>query len=73
MEIAEMALDLSKTLEARRKSLGLNQAEVAALAEVSPRFMYDLERGKPTVSLDKLLAVATVLGLNLTLRIASNE
>jgi HTH-type transcriptional regulator / antitoxin HipB len=35
------------------------------LAEVSERFVYALEAGKPTVRLDKLLDVLDALGLHL--------
>jgi HTH-type transcriptional regulator/antitoxin HipB len=63
---------LSTSLEARRKSLGLSQIELANLAGVSARFMYDLESGKKSVSLDKFLAVANVLGYELELTVAHN-
>lgn len=72
METANMVLEFSHVLEARRKSLGLSQVELASLAEVSPRFMYELEKGKKTMSLDKFLAVAQVLGYDLELRIKQN-
>ena len=59
---------LSNKLESKRKALGLTQVEVADLAGVSARFMYDLERGKPSMSLEKFLAVVTTLGLELELK-----
>lgn len=52
---------------ARRRELGLRQADLAQLAEVSERFLRELESGKPTVRLDKLRAVLDVLGLELVL------
>lgn len=64
---------LSKKLESKRKALGLTQVEVADLAGVSARFMYDLERGKPSMSLEKFLAVATTLGLELELKLAGRQ
>jgi HTH-type transcriptional regulator / antitoxin HipB len=49
----------------RRLELGLRQDELAALAGVSPRFVHTLEQSKPTVRLDKMLAVLGQLGLDL--------
>jgi HTH-type transcriptional regulator / antitoxin HipB len=51
----------------RRLELGLRQDELAALAGVSTRFVHTLEQGKPTVRLDKVLAVLGQLGLDLVL------
>lgn len=61
---------IAADLRARRKQLGLTQAELADLAGVSVRFVHDLESGKPTVQLSKVLAVASTLGceLNVELR-----
>lgn len=53
------------TLRTRRKELRLTQRELADLAGVSVRFIHDLENGKPTVQLDRVLAVANTLGLEL--------
>ncbi|MGH3304575.1 MAG: helix-turn-helix domain-containing protein [Streptosporangiaceae bacterium] len=51
----------------RRLDLGLRQDELAALAGVSVRFVHTLEQGKPTLRLDKMLAVLGQLGLDLVL------
>lgn len=59
--------ELGQALRARRRDLRLTQQEVADLAEVSVRFLHELERGKPGVRLDKLLAVLRALGLHLQL------
>jgi len=61
---------LSKALRIRRRHLRLNQTELATLAGVGPVFLYDLEHRKPTVRLDKLLAVIEVLGLSSLVTIA---
>jgi HTH-type transcriptional regulator / antitoxin HipB len=58
-------MEIATVLRNRRKDLGLTQAEAAALASVSPRFVYDLEKGKPTVALDKVLQLAEALGVEL--------
>jgi len=61
-----VARSLAGTVRSRRKWLGLRQEELAALANVSPRFVHSLEAAKPTVRLDKVVAVLDVLGLDLT-------
>ena len=58
---------LGVALRRRRKSLGLTQEELGRLAGCGLAFLYELESGKPTVRLDKLLAVLGVLGLELSL------
>jgi HTH-type transcriptional regulator / antitoxin HipB len=56
---------LASEVRARRVQLQLRQQELADLAGVSERFVYALENGKPTVQLDKVLAVLNALGLHL--------
>ena len=45
-----------------RKAQKLRQAELAAAAGVGIRFIVDLEAGKPTLQLEKVLHVLTTLG-----------
>lgn len=54
-------------LRSRRKALGLTQEDLADLADVSLRFVHELEHGKQTVQLDKLLAVLNALGWHLAI------
>lgn len=49
----------------RRKQLRLTQRELAELAGVGPDFLYDLERGKPTVRLGSVMQVLDTLGVEL--------
>lgn len=44
---------LARSVEHRRKVLGLTQPALAGLAGCSERFVHELESGKPTVRLDK--------------------
>lgn len=60
--------DLGATIRAARKQAGLEQKDAAGLAGVGLRFLSDLERGKPTVRMDKVLQVLDVLGLELSVR-----
>lgn len=60
-------VELAAEVRRKRKVLRLTQKELAELAGCGPDFLYDLERGKPTVRLDKLMPVLEVLGLRLRL------
>lgn len=60
---------LARSLRDRRKQLGLTQLDAAELAGVSVRFVHDCETGKATVQLDRLQALASALGLTLTLTV----
>jgi HTH-type transcriptional regulator / antitoxin HipB len=64
---AREAAQLGATLRARRKALGLTQEDLARFAGCGLAFLYELETGKPTLRLDKLLDVLQVLGLALRL------
>lgn len=57
--------DIGVVVRRARKAMGLRQAELAAAAGVGLRFLVELERGKATVQLDRLLAVLQALGLDL--------
>ena len=65
--IAERHGPLAQVVRARRKALGVSQVELARLASVGPVFVYDVESGKSTLRLDKLLDLLEVLGLELVL------
>ena len=58
---------LARAIRARRKSLRLTQVDLSRLAGCGPAFVYDLETGKPTLRLDKLLDVLSVLGLEVVI------
>lgn len=58
---------IGNTLRTRRQQLRLTQLEAAELAGVSVRFVHDCETGKDSVQLDKVEALASALGLSLTL------
>jgi y4mF family transcriptional regulator len=58
---------LGESVRLARKSQGLLQEELAGVAGVGTRFIVELEAGKPTLQLDKVLAVLGTLGLILRL------
>lgn len=64
-ERAAEAGELAAVVLARREQLGLRQDELADLAGCSPRFVNELERGKATAQLDKVVDVLAALGLHL--------
>lgn len=53
---------LGQALRTARKQLGLTQSELALAAGVGVRFIVDLEAGKPTVRLEKVMRVIEALG-----------
>jgi len=57
--------DLGQAVRQQRKHDGLTLVEAAGLVNVGVRFLSELENGKPTVRLDKLLQVVNGLGLRL--------
>ncbi len=64
---ADRSVSWAEEIRRRRLELGLHQDELAALARVSTRFVHTLEQGKPSLQLDKVLAVLGQLGLDLVL------
>lgn len=51
-----------------RREQGLRQDELAAVAGVGVRFLVELEKGKPTAQIGKVLAVLTALGCKVTIQ-----
>lgn len=59
---------IADTVRSHRKALGLRQDQLAAAAGVGVRFLVDLEAGKATAQLGKVLAVLDSLGLDVELK-----
>jgi|GEM_PF-2130660 y4mF family transcriptional regulator len=55
--------ELGEAVLTAREAAGLTQAELAARARVSRKFVFELERGKGTLRIDKVSAVLRALGL----------
>lgn len=68
---AVTAADIGTAVRKKRKEDGLTLADAAALSGVGYRFMSDLENGKETVQVGKVLKVLTALGLNMTIKARS--
>jgi y4mF family transcriptional regulator len=61
------AARLGDAIRRRRRKLGLRQQQLADLAEVSVRFVHEIEHGKPTVQLAQVLLVLDALGLRISI------
>ena len=57
--------EIGAVVRQARLAQGLRQDQLAAAAGVGLRFLVELERGKPTVRLGKVLAVLDALGCRL--------
>ncbi|MBS1785819.1 MAG: helix-turn-helix transcriptional regulator [Acidobacteria bacterium] len=59
--------DIGSLVRKARKAQGLRQDELAGVANVGTRFIVDLEAGKPTVQLEKVLSVLAALGCRISI------
>ena len=59
---------IGRIIRDERKELGLRQDELAAASGVGLRFLVELERGKPTVQMGKVLDVLAALGCKLQIK-----
>lgn len=58
---------LGKCVRETRKNMGVTQKSLALTSGTGLRFIIDLEKGKPTCQLGKVLTVLHTLGIQLTL------
>ena len=56
---------VERTLRDRRKELHYTQTYLSEFTGFSVSFISDLERGKPTVELEKTLKIINILGLDI--------
>lgn len=59
--------EIGKLVRAHRKTQSATQAEFASLCGVGVRFISDLENGKPTMDIGKVLNVLQCLGLDVSI------
>lgn len=64
---------IGEEVKANRKRMGLTQIELARYANVSPKFVIELENNKKTIQLDKLLDVLNVFDLTLSVKSKERE
>ncbi len=63
------SIALGLIVRRERKAQKLKQAELAAVSGVGIRFIVDLEAGKPTLQLEKVLRVITTLGCDIAIKL----
>jgi HTH-type transcriptional regulator / antitoxin HipB len=66
--VVHSALDLGNVARAARRDQGLTQLDLAGTANTGNRFIIDLEKGKPTIQLQKAIDALALLGLELVIR-----
>ena len=59
--------DIAKTVKQTRLGLDITQENLAMAAGTGLSFIKDLERGKPTCEMEKVLRVLSTLGIQVTL------
>ena len=59
--------EIGELVRQTRTSLGVNQTQLAMTSGTGLRFIVDLENGKPTCELQKVLSVLHTLGIRVTL------
>lgn len=59
--------DIASKIKDERKKQNLTQTQLAGLCNVGLRFIVDLEAGKETCQIGKVLLVLDVLGINLVM------
>ena len=64
--VVTSASDIGNAVRQARKASGLTQDVLSVAAGVGPRFVVELEGGKSSLQLDKVLAVLSVLKLSVT-------
>jgi len=64
---------LGALIRAERKAQGLRQPDLAAAAGTSVRLVVEVERGKPTAQIGKVLELLRQLGLRVEVRGATTD
>lgn len=66
--IVSSAKDIGLLIKNKRKEIGLTQKEASRIINVGIRFFSELENGKPTLEIDKVLRVLKFFGIELEAR-----
>ena len=59
--------DIGKLIRNTRKTLGVTQKELALTSGTGLRFIIELEKGKETIEMGKVLTVLNTLGITMSL------
>lgn len=71
--VIRTAEDLGRLIREQRKRQGLRQTDLAAIIGASHVFVGDVEKGKPSVQLGRVLRLLDELGLELRLSVPDAE
>lgn len=71
--VVKTAAELGALVRGQRARLALRQLDVAGLGNTGNRFIVELENGKPTVQLQKVLDLLDLLGLEMVVRPKSQQ
>lgn len=66
--VVHAAADVGQIVRAQRHALNLRQIDLAGIGNTGNRLIVDIEKGKPTVQLQKVLDVLDLLGLEVVVR-----
>jgi HTH-type transcriptional regulator/antitoxin HipB len=66
--VIHSTIELGRVAREQRKRLSLIQLDIAGMANTGNRFIVELEQGKPTVQLQKVLDILDLLGLEMVIR-----
>ncbi|CAN5504727.1 hypothetical protein BH10PSE18_BH10PSE18_39750 [soil metagenome] len=66
--VVRSAAAMGAVVRAQRQTSGLRQIDLAGIGNTGNRLIVDIEKGKPTVQLQKVLDVLDLLGLELVVR-----
>jgi HTH-type transcriptional regulator / antitoxin HipB len=58
---------IGEMVKKTRKAMGVTQKDIALTSGTGLRFIIELEKGKPTCQLGKVLTVLNTLGINMAL------
>jgi HTH-type transcriptional regulator/antitoxin HipB len=67
-KVVQTTTELGQLARERRQQIALTQLDVAGLSNTGNRFIVELEQGKPTLQLQKVLDVLNLLGLEVVIR-----
>jgi y4mF family transcriptional regulator len=67
-QLIQTTAELGQLARERRQELALTQLHVAGLSNTGNRFIVELEQGKSTLQLQKVLDVLSLLGLEVVIR-----
>lgn len=60
--------EIGKIIRETRKKQGITQSALAMTANTAPRFISDLENGKPTCEIGKVLQIIRCLGISIEMK-----